>query len=65
MKKDVTKPVTVGDNRLFLRERKPLELHVGNACIAPRSGTTVLLDTFTSTCNIHLFRSFSGKSNLH
>ena len=65
MKKDVTKPFTVGDNRPFLQERKPLELPIGNACIAPRSATTVLLDTVTSTCNIHLFRSFSGKSNLH
>ena len=51
--KDVTKTFTVGDNRLF------------STCIAPRSGTTVLLNTFTSTCNIHLFRSFSGKSNLY
>ena len=36
-----------------------------NACIAPPSVTNLLLNTFTSRCNIHLFRLFSGKSNLY
>ena len=36
-----------------------------NACIAPPSVANLLLNTFTSRCNIHLFRLFSGKSNLY
>ena len=36
-----------------------------NACIAPPSVTNLLLNTFTSRCNIHLFMLFSGKSNLY